>query len=173
MCTTLAVFFLWTPRLLDHSLLKRKLSSSIWLNRLFIVVEMTPVHAHSDDSNTSVARDFFNIGYYTHVTDRVSSVFCGDKTDQSRWIMFGHKFPGPSFDMLAYCNESYPVGFGALDDISDVSPDLWQNGNLEFRVRGEDDAPWGDEYPHDPYFSSQFVSPMHFGLCSFCAGRSI
>ena len=29
---------------------------------------------------------------------------------------------------------------------------------LKFRVRGEDDSPWGDEYPHDPYFSSQFVS---------------
>ena len=107
-----------------------------------IIVEMTPVHAHSDDSHTTVARDFFNIGYYTHPTDRVSSAFCGDKTDQSSWILFGHRFPGPSFDMLAYCNKSYPVGFGALDDISDVSPDLWHHGKLEFRVRGEDDAPW-------------------------------
>ena len=69
----------------------------------FVVVEMTPVHAHSDHSHTTVARDFFNIGYYTHVTERVSSAFCGDMTDQSRWILFGHKFPGPSFDMLAYC----------------------------------------------------------------------
>ena len=81
----------------------------------FIVAEMTPFHAHSDDSHTTVARDFFKIGYYTHVTDRVSAAFCGDMTDQSRWILFGHKFPGPSFDMLAYCNTSYPVGYGALE----------------------------------------------------------
>ena len=86
----------------------------------FIVVETTPAHAHSDNSHTTVARDFFNIGYYTHVTERVSSAFCGDMTDQSRWILFGHKFPGPSFDMLAYCNKSYPVGVGALDDIDNV-----------------------------------------------------
>ena len=44
----------------------------------FVVVEMTPVHAHPDNSHTTVARDFFNIGYYTHVTERVSSAFCGD-----------------------------------------------------------------------------------------------
>ena len=31
----------------------------------FIVVEMTPVHAHSDNSHTTVARDFFNIGYWS------------------------------------------------------------------------------------------------------------
>ena len=79
-------------------------------------------------------------------------------TDQSRWILFGHKFPGPSFDMLAYCNKSYPVGVGALGDINDVPQNLWQTADLEFRVRGDDDYPWGDEYPHDPYFSSQFVS---------------
>ena len=124
----------------------------------FVVVEMTPVHAHSDHSHTTVARDFFNIGYYTHVTERVSSAFCGDMTDQTRWILFGHKFPGPSFDMLSYCNKSYLVGFGALGDIDDVPPSLWQQNALKFRVRGEDDSPWGDEYPHDPYFSSQFVS---------------
>ena len=76
----------------------------------FIAVELTPVHAHSDNSHTTVAKDFFKIGYYTHVTDRVSSAFCGDMTDQSRWILFGHKFPGPSFGMLAYCNKSCPVG---------------------------------------------------------------
>ena len=125
----------------------------------FVAVEMTPVHAHSDHSHTTVARDFFNIGYYTHVTERVSSAFCGDMTDQTRWILFGHKFPGPSFDMLAYCNKSYSVGVGALDDIDDVPLSLWQQSKqLKFRVRGEDDSPWGDEYPHDPYFSSQFVS---------------
>ena len=92
----------------------------------FVVVEMTPVHAHSDHSHTTVARDFFNIGYYTHVTERVSSAFCGDMTDQTRWILFGHKFPGPSFGMLSYCNKSYSVGFGALGDIDDVPPSLWQ-----------------------------------------------
>jgi hypothetical protein len=41
----------------------------------FIVVEMAPVHAHSDNSHTIVAKDSFNIGYYTHVTERVSSAF--------------------------------------------------------------------------------------------------
>ena len=79
-------------------------------------------------------------------------------TDQSRWILFGHKFPGPSFDMLAYCNKSYPVGVGALDDIDDLPLNLWRNNELEFRVRGKDGYPWGDEYPHDPFFPSQFVS---------------
>ena len=79
-------------------------------------------------------------------------------TDQTRWILFGHKFPGPSFDMLSYCNKSYLVGLGALDDVDNVSPSLWQQNAPRFRVRGEDDSPWGDEYPHDPYFSSQFVS---------------
>ena len=125
----------------------------------FVVVEMTPVHAHSGNSHTTVARGFFNIGHYTHVTDRVTSAFCGDMTDQSRWILFGHKFPGPSFDMLAYCDKSYPVGVGALDDIGDVPLALWQHSKQpEFRVRGEDDYPWGNEYPHDLYFPSQFVS---------------
>jgi len=54
-----------------------------------------------------VARDFFNIGYYTHVTERVSSAFCGDMTDQTRWILFGHKFPGPSFDMLSHWEQLF------------------------------------------------------------------
>ena len=108
----------------------------------FIAVEMAPVHAHSDNSHTTVARDFFNIGYYTHVTERISSAFCGDMTDQSRWILFGHKFPGPSFGMLAYCNKSYPVGVKALGHVDDVTLNLWRNSELEFRVRGEDDYPW-------------------------------
>ena len=60
--------------------------------------------------------------------------------------------------MLAYCNKSYPVGVAALDDIDDVPLNLWQKDELELRVRGNDEHPWGDEYPHDPYFSSQFVS---------------
>ena len=102
----------------------------------FIVVEMTPVHAHSDNSHTTaVAKDFFETGYYTHVTDRVSSAFCEDMTDQSRWILFGHKFPGPSFDMLAYCNKSYPVGAGALDDIGTIPPNSSQTDKLEFSSR--------------------------------------
>ena len=53
----------------------------------FIVVEMAPLHAHSDNSHTTVAKDFFNIRYYTHVTECVSSAFCGDMTDQSRWVV--------------------------------------------------------------------------------------
>ena len=53
----------------------------------FIVVEMAPVHAHFDNSHTTVAKDFFNIRYYTHVTERVSSAFCGDMTNQSRWVV--------------------------------------------------------------------------------------
>ena len=125
---------------------------------VFIVVEMTPVHAHSDKSHKTVAKDSFDIGHYTHVTDRISSAFCGDMTDQSRWILFGHKFPGPSFDMLAYCNTPYPAGAGALDDIGTIPLNVWQTGKLEFRVRGDDEYPWGDEYPHDPYYSSQFLS---------------
>ena len=48
----------------------------------FIIVELTPVHAHSDNSHTTVARDFSNIGYYTHVTKHISSTFCGDMDDQ-------------------------------------------------------------------------------------------
>ena len=60
--------------------------------------------------------------------------------------------------MLAYCNKSYPVGAGALDDIDTIPLNLWQTGQLEFRVRGNDEYPWGDEYPHDLYYSSQFVS---------------
>ena len=100
------------------------------------------------------------------ITERVSSAFCGDMTDQSRWILFGHKFPGPSFGMLAYCNKSYPVGVGALDDIGDLPLNLWRNNELEFRVRGgKDDYPWGDEYPHDPYFPSQFVSRSVLAGC--------
>ena len=105
----------------------------------FDIVEMPPVHAHSDNSHTTVARDFFNIGYYTHVTERVSSAFCGDMTDQSRWILFGHKFPGPPFDTLAYCNKSYPVGVGALDDIGDMCHLLCgnraNNSNFECEAR--------------------------------------
>ena len=124
----------------------------------FIVVEMSPVHAHSDNSHTNVAKGFFELGYCTHVTDRISSAFYGDMTDQSKWILVDHKFPGPPFDMLAYCNKSYPVGAGALDDIVAIPLNLWQTGQLEFRVRGGGDYPWGDEYLHDPYFSSQFVS---------------
>ena len=50
------------------------------------------------------------------------------------------------------------LGVKALDDIDDVPLNLWRNSELEFRVRGEDDYPWGDEYPHNPYFPSQFVS---------------
>ena len=70
----------------------------------FVVVQMKIVHTHSNDSHRTVAKDFFDIGYYTNVTGRVSSSVCGDITDQSRWILFGHKFPGSSFDMLAYSN---------------------------------------------------------------------
>ena len=118
---------------------------------------MAPVHAHSDNSHTTVAKDFFDIGYYTHVTERVPSAFCGDMTDQSRWILFGHKFPGPSFGMLAYCNTSYPTGVGALDDIGDLPLNLWRNNELEFRVRGKDDCRGVTSTPYDPYFPSQFV----------------
>ena len=117
-------------------------------------VEMTPVHAHSDSSHSSVAKDFYDIGYCTHVTERTSSAFCGDTTDQSRRILFGHKFSGLSFGMLAYCNNTYPAGAGALDDIEDVPSNLWQTGELVFRVRGADDYPWGDEYPSSQYLSS-------------------
>ena len=47
----------------------------------------------------------------------------------------------------------------ALDDTNDVPLTLWQQSKqLEFRVRGEDDYPCGNEYPHDLYFPSQFVS---------------
>ena len=100
---------------------KVQIESVDLVNPVFIVVEMTPVHAHSSNSHTTVTRDFFNIGYYTHVTDRTSSAFYGDMTDQSRWILFGRKFPGPSFDMLAYCNKTCPVGAGALDNTGNVS----------------------------------------------------
>ena len=69
---------------------------------------MTPVHAHSDKSHLSVAKDFCDIGYYTHATERISSAFCGDMMmNQSRCILFGHAFPGPSFVMRAYCNKAY------------------------------------------------------------------
>ena len=125
---------------------------------MFIVVEMTPVHAHSNKSHSNVAKGFYNICYYTHVTDRVPSAFCGDMTDQSRWILFGHAFPDPSFGMLAYCNKTCIVGAGALDGIDDAPNQRWQPGELQFRERGEDDYPWGDEYPSSPYISSQFVS---------------
>ena len=124
---------------------------------MFIVVEMAPVHAHSDKSHSNIAKDFCNIGYYTHVTDRVPSAFCGGMTDQNRWSLFGHAFPGPSFGMLAYCNKTYVVGAGALDDMDDAPSKLWQAGELQFRERGEDDYPWGDEYSSSPYISSQFV----------------
>ena len=135
----------------------------------FIVVEMTPVHAHSDNSHTTVARDFFNIGYYTHVTERISSAFCGDMTDQSRWILFGHKFPGPSFDMLAYCNKSYPVGVKALDDIGDLPLNLWRNNKLEFRVRGEDD--YASKDPHTEKVT--LVGPERLTLRVPCKERRV
>ena len=53
-----------------------------------IVVEMTPVHAHSDNSHTTVARDFFNIGYYTHVSDDIS-IFdqIWDATTFGTWLL--------------------------------------------------------------------------------------
>jgi hypothetical protein len=116
------------------------------------------VHAHSDKSHSGVVKGFYNIGYYTHVTDRVSSAFCGDMADQSRWILFGHDFPGPSFDKLAYCKKTYVVGADALDDINGVSSKLRQTGELVFRKRGADGYPWGDEYPSSPYVGSQLVS---------------
>ena len=67
---------------------------------------MNVIHAHSNDSHRTTAKDLFDIGYYTIATDRGSSSICRDITDQSRWILFGHIFPGPSFDMLAYSNNS-------------------------------------------------------------------
>ena len=60
--------------------------------------------------------------------------------------------------VLAYCNRPYPVGAGALGDVGTVPLNVWQTGRLEFRVRGADDYPWGDEYPHGPYYSPHFVS---------------
>ena len=82
-----------------------------FLNRPGILFSNYFASNASSPSCRQAAKGFFNIGHYTHVTERVSSAFCGDMTDQSRWIiLFGHKFPGPSSGMLAYCNKSYPVG---------------------------------------------------------------
>jgi hypothetical protein len=85
------------------------------------VVEMTPVHAYSDGSHSSVAKDFYGIDYYTHVTERISSAFCGDMTDQSRWILFGHTFLGLSFDMLACTATALILSAPALSTILKTS----------------------------------------------------
>ena len=73
----------------------------------------------------------------TPVGDVAPTNFSFGRFLKSRWILFGHKFPGPSFGMLAYCNKPYPVGVSALDDIGDLSLNLWRNDKLEFRVRGD------------------------------------
>ena len=79
----------------------------------FVVVQMKIVtfYTHSNDLHKTTAKDFFDIGYYTNITERLSSSICGDVTDIGRWILFGHIFPGPSFDMLAYSDNS---AFGQL-----------------------------------------------------------
>ena len=41
-----------------------------------------------------------------NITERLLSSVCGDVTDTGRWVLFGHIFLGPSFDMLAYSNNS-------------------------------------------------------------------
>ena len=105
----------------------------------FVAAEMAPVHANSNASHSSVAKDFYSIGYYAHATERASSAFCGDMTDQIRWILFGHASTSSSFDMLAYCNNTYAFGAGALDDINNVPGNLWKTEQLVFRKRDADD----------------------------------
>ena len=75
------------------------------------------------------------------------SAFCGDMTDQSRWILFGRAFPGPSFDMLAYCNKSYAAGAGALDDINDA-PSNYSDGAMDLPMMP----------PTKPFFTLQSLT---------------
>ena len=73
----------------------------------FVVVQMKTAtfHTHSNDLHKTTAKDLFGIGYYTNITERLSSS-CGDVTGIGRWILFGHIFHGLSFDMMAYSDSS-------------------------------------------------------------------
>ena len=70
------------------------------------VDDINPPQPEPLDYKSVTAKDFFDIGYYTNITERLSSSICGDVTDIGRWVLFGHIFPGPSFDMLAYSGNS-------------------------------------------------------------------
>ena len=123
-----------------------------------VLCEMTPEHSHSDGSHKSVCKRFEQLGYSVHVTDRMSSAFCGDSTDRNRWFMLCFKLAGPSFDLLSYCQSDYSNAVDILDRPAEVSSDLWLDAPCEFRTRGKDTLPWGDEYPRDPRFLGQFIS---------------
>ena len=49
-----------------------------------VVVQMKIAHAHSNNSHRTTAKGLFGIGYYTNVTERISSSICGDVTNTGR-----------------------------------------------------------------------------------------
>ena len=135
-----------------------------------VLNEMTGEHSHSDGSHRAVAKAYEELGYYVNITNRLPSCFCGDRTDRSRWFLIAFTAAGPPFDLVSYCSNEYHNASQILDPIADVSPELWQPADLEFRS-GPKPSVDDPTKVNDPYHTGQFINRSV--LAGWVGGRHV